>query len=134
MNELQQKIHPIIQQIDSLLEKARSGEIKPVQLGDMRISLLQQGLIALGDFYNFPAAVRYLASGEFTFYGNRGQHPESACAPFGDNLAAWLNTIPTRTGDTPSKGHVMSVNGWTRINHFATESLLRHILHTDDPT
>lgn len=128
MTASQKRMKSIIERLDELRVQLSAGEITPVRCGYKRIELLQDGLESLGNFFNFPASVRYLATGEFTFFGNRDRQEEDGCAAFGEALAVWLNTIPTRTGTQPSQGHVLAVNGWTHINHFDAEKLLRKVV------
>lgn len=128
MTELQQAIKPFIEKLDAIEAQFNAREIKAVPYGDQRIALLRDGLEKIGDFFNFPASVRYVSTGEFTFNGTRGRRDDSPCEPFGEGLARWLNTIHTRTGQMPSRGVVMAENGWTYINHFDVEKLLRNIV------
>jgi len=44
--------------------------------------------------------------------------------PYGEELAAILNTIPVRHGISPTQGHVEATGCWCRINHFDLEKLL----------
>jgi hypothetical protein len=130
---LQQKITQIVININDNHLQFRDGKIKSVPHSDKRCALLVEGLNNLAEHFNFPAVIRYESTGEYTFNGNKGRHPEDACSPFGEELAAWLSTIPTRTGTQASKGHVMAQNGWTRINHFDAEKLLNNIAQFSDP-
>lgn len=126
-SDAKQEISTIITSLDDLNDAFSKGNIKSVAHGNSRITLLQKGLEALADAYDFPADVRYISTGEFTFNGNRGKHKESPCAPFGKELANWLNTIPTRTGLEPKQGYVLPESGWLWINHFDAERLLRAV-------
>jgi hypothetical protein len=131
---LKQAIAKIVIKINDNHLQFRDGKIKSVPHSNKRCALLIEGLTVLANHFNFPAAIRYEATGEYTFYGNKGTHPENPCKPFGDELAAWLNTIPTRTGIQASKGYVIAQNGWTRINHFDAEQLLNNIAGITEPS
>jgi len=126
MKSLSKTLLPIIAKLDAFEQQFKSGQIKSFQYGETRIDIIQNGLELLGDFFGFPASVRYESTGELTFNGTRGRRNDSPCKPFGEPLAQLLNTIPTRTGVIASQGHVMAQNGWTRINHFEAEKLLRY--------
>ncbi len=123
-----------IAKLDANNAAFQTGSIKPVQHGEKRINILMQGLVQFSDIFGFPANVRYESTGEFTFNGNRGRHCEDPCEPFGEPLTQWLNTIHTRTGISPSKGYVIPQNGWTRIDHFAAEDLLRRAANSQSDT
>lgn len=117
LNNTMQPIASALHNIDDNFAKA------PIQYGNKRIMLLKQGLLLLAEHFNFPATVHYLSAGEFSFNGDRDSH-DGNCAPYGDELALLLNTIQTRTGISPSRGHVLPQNGWCKIKHFEAHKLL----------
>jgi len=127
MTSLAQRITPITKKLSDNKEQFTQGKIKSVPYSDKRCALLIEGLTELATHFNFPAAIRYESTGEYTFNGNADRNKEEGCAPFGEGLAKILSSIYTRTGVNPSIGHVMAENGWTRINHFEVEKLLYNL-------
>ncbi|OUV22978.1 MAG: hypothetical protein CBC55_02745 [Gammaproteobacteria bacterium TMED95] len=114
MTTLSKRLTPIVEQLDA----NEASDRKPVQKGDARMALVEKGLQALADFFNFPVSIRYIATGELEFFG-KGE------TGFGEGLAAILSKYPTRTGIQATTSTVLPCNGWTRINHFVAEQIIR---------
>lgn len=128
MTTLAELLTPVVADLnhnDTLFNKSA---ISPVNHGDTRIELVKKGLLVIAQYFEFPAVVNYISTGEFTFFGNKGRHAQSACQPFGEELAYLLRLAPTRTGTHAKIGFVMAQNGWLHINHFEAENLIRKII------
>lgn len=118
MTTLAQVLTPIVKTLD----ENNASDLKPVQKGDKRIQAVQAGLQALADFFSFPVSIRYISTGEFEFFGkDKG---------FGVELADILSQYHTRTGIQATKGYVLPENGWTRIDHFEAEKIIREQAQT----
>lgn len=127
MSTLSALLSPVIKALDENDANFNRSLTSPVNHGEQRIALLTEGLLVMAAFFDFPAKVDYISTGDFSFSGDRGRKPEQGCAPFGDALAGLLNRVPTRTGTIATLGGVMAENGWLMINHFEAENLLREI-------
>lgn len=115
MTTLAQVLTPIVKTLD----ENNASDLKPVQKGDKRIQAVQAGLQALADFFSFPVNIRETSTGDIEFFGKDGGKG------YGQELADILSQYYTRTGVQATKGHVLPQNGWTRINHFEAEKLIR---------
>lgn len=101
--------------------------MKPVQLGDQREAALVAGLHGLAEEFGKQISHTYIDSnGEMAFniIGPEGNTPGASCGQYGEELAAWLSTVPRRTGARPTTSPILPENGWCRINHFDVERLL----------
>ena len=95
--------------------------LKPVQLGDQREAALVDGLHALAAHYGLEIEFTHIdANGEMKFTTKGGE-------PYGEELAAWLSTIPRRYGIQPTTAPVTSSANWGRLNHFDVERLLKAV-------
>lgn len=102
--------------------------LKPVQFADARETALIEGLRALAaESGRELGFTRIDARGEIAVnvVGPEGDGPGRPSGQYGEELAAWLSTVPRRTGTAPYDGPVLPENGWCRINHFDVERLLK---------
>jgi len=101
--------------------------LKPYPLGQAREAVLIDFLHGLAAEYGREIdATRINGNGEMAFnvIGRHGPGPGRPCGPYGEELAAWLSTVPRRTGVSPTTAPVLPENGWCWINHFHVERLL----------
>jgi hypothetical protein len=125
MNEANQIIvNGVAKEITEIGRKFQAGEIKPVQCGSQRLGAIQRGLQAIADGFSFPAIIGHCdGNGEYSLSGNKGRK-DKLCAPFGEQFAALLSQVNTRTGVFTSKKVVQPSNGWTRVSHFDAEKMI----------
>lgn len=106
---------------DALLALANlDTTLKPLPLANARESALIMGLNGLAAEYGREIQyTRIDARGEMDFFIKGGA--------FGPELAAWLSTIPVRTGELAILGPRLPENSWCRIHHFEVERLLQRV-------
>lgn len=94
--------------------------LKPVPLANARESALIMGLNGLAAEYGREIQyTRIDTRGEMDFVIKGGS--------WGPELAAWLGTIPVRTGLAAYQGPQLPENGWCHIHHFDVERLLQRV-------
>ena len=114
--------------LDALQNLDRS--LSPVALGNAREDALIEGLHGLADEYGKkinPTFINAWGEMDFNIIGDMGPGNHLPSGQYGEELAAFLSEIATRTGTTASVGHVLPENGWTMINHFEVEKLLLNV-------
>jgi hypothetical protein len=107
-----------LQTAQHALEKLKHSTLMPYPLSVARETALIEGLHGLALEFRREVNLTHIHSnGEFKFNLVEGQ-------TYGVELAAWLNTIETRTGSLATKGFVLPEGNWCWINHFQAEQLL----------
>ena len=107
-----------------------SSTLSPLAKAAARGGALTEGLQALAAEYGKEADVSGInARGEFSFsvIGPEGRGPGRPSGQYGEELAAWLSTVPRRTGVAMTSAAVMPENGWCWVNHFDAERLLNAV-------
>lgn len=109
---------------------AANPEIKPVELGNLRSQALAQGLMSLAKDCGIELKPigGIDARGEYSIVvipTRENPLPDEA-GEYGEKFAAWLSTIPRRTGISPTSTPAYEKGGWCRVNHFDAEKLLRN--------
>lgn len=96
--------------------------LSPLALGRQREAAIVDGLNALAAHYGKEIDYTYIDSrGDLKFNIKGADRGEGQ---YGEELAAQLSKVPTRTGMTAIKSEVMGQNNWLYINHFDAEHLL----------
>lgn len=114
-------VSSIVEEIDEIEKKRINRELTPVDAGDKRLTLISQGLVALGYAHGVEIEKSHCDSrGEFSF-----NIKQNTGAGYGEKLATLLCRVHTRTGINAKKGFVMPQHNWLRINHFDAEKLLK---------
>lgn len=102
--------------------------LKPAQLAAARDAALVEGLRGLAEAFGKQIEpVRWYANGEINFFitGEQGSGEGRPSGQYGEEIAALLCQFPVRTGQAPTKGYVLPVNGWCYIQRRDAESMLR---------
>ena len=101
--------------------------LKPLQLGAQREAALVDGLHALALSYGLEIEFTCIdANGEMKFTTKGG-------APYGEELAGLLSTIPRRYGVQPTTAPCSPTATWGRLNHFDVERLLKAVGESLEP-
>lgn len=115
------KTRAICQSINALISDLNDRKIKPYPASLKRRDLVLEGLHKLGFECGANVSLETVgnAAGSTILFkaDNKG---------FGDTLAGFLNTIPVRHADKPTKGFIIPENSWGYIEqHYAEQMLFR---------
>lgn len=104
-----------------------AGQIKPVQLGQMRGEVLAKALQALAGEcgVQLQAPLHIDSRGEFNIVAlpQNGMSPQYGAGQFGDRFIQLLNSYSPRTG-VYGVATLLPDNGWCYMNHIDVEKMV----------
>lgn len=99
--------------------------LNPLEFSRAREAVLIEGLHALAEHFGKEIEHTYIDSnGDLKFHIEGARKGEGE---FGDELAATLSKVATRSGAQASKTVILGQNNWTWLNHFEAEKLLKMV-------
>lgn len=112
------------------LEKARKAWMTGTLQGSWaREAAIANSLRELANCFEIKLQepLRIDSRGEFSIVAmpENGGDIRMGCSKFGEGFAAILSQCETRTGIDANRSKVLPENGWTRINHFEAEKMIR---------